>query len=258
MAHEHHRHRHRQRRRRALPAGRRRPSGGRIRGAGSIRSAPGSNATCAPLAPTRGNTSRRARRATSSAITATGPACPSIGTSCSTPTRRGLPRSSWARTTARFFHEHVLVKEPRTESRTPWHHDLPYYCIDGTQCVSFWTALDPVPRAICLELVVGSHRWGKSFMPRKFIGVGLPARGRGPRYHAGHRRASGRIRDRVLRRGAGRRHRLPLPHRPRRARQRLGIGAAPRLRSPLGRRRRPLQGAPRGRFRRPSPRFTGG
>ncbi len=73
--------------------------------------------------------------------------------------------------TARFFHEHVLVKEPKTESRTPWHHDLPYYCIDGTQCVSFWTALDPVPRAVCLELVVGSHRWGKSFMPRKFIGV---------------------------------------------------------------------------------------
>ena len=73
--------------------------------------------------------------------------------------------------TARFFHEHVLVKEPQTESRTPWHHDLPYYCIDGTQAVSFWTALDPVPRAVCLELVAGSHRWGKSFMPRKFAGV---------------------------------------------------------------------------------------
>ena len=63
------------------------------------------------------------------------------------------------------------MKEPRTESRTPWHHDLPYYCIDGTQCVSFWTALDPVPRAVSLELVAGSHRWGKSFMPKKFIGV---------------------------------------------------------------------------------------
>ena len=74
-------------------------------------------------------------------------------------------------TTARFFHEHVLVKEPRTESRTPWHHDLPYYCIDGTQTVSFWTPLDAVPRDVCLELVVGSHRWGKSFLPRKFIGV---------------------------------------------------------------------------------------
>ena len=73
--------------------------------------------------------------------------------------------------TARFFHEHVLVKEPETESRTPWHHDLPYYCIDGTQTVSFWTALDPVPRPICLELVVGSHRWGKSFLPKKFVGV---------------------------------------------------------------------------------------
>ena len=73
--------------------------------------------------------------------------------------------------TARFFHEHVLVKEPRTESRTPWHHDLPYYCIDGTQTVSFWTPLDPVPRSTCLELVVGSHRWGKSFLPKKFIGV---------------------------------------------------------------------------------------
>ena len=73
--------------------------------------------------------------------------------------------------TARFFHEHVLVKEPGTESRTPWHHDLPYYCIDGTQTVSFWTALDPVPRPICLELVVGSHRWGRSFLPKKFVGV---------------------------------------------------------------------------------------
>ena len=50
-----------------------------------------------------------------------------------------------ASSTARFFHEHVLVKEPQTESRTPWHHDLPYHCIDGTQTVSFWTALDPVP-----------------------------------------------------------------------------------------------------------------
>ena len=74
-------------------------------------------------------------------------------------------------TTARFFHEHVLVKEPHTESRTPWHHDLPYYCIDGTQTVSFWTPLDPVPRSVCLQLVVGSHRWGKSFLPKKFIGI---------------------------------------------------------------------------------------
>lgn len=74
-------------------------------------------------------------------------------------------------TQVRFFHEHVLVKEPQTEARTPWHHDLPYYCVEGEQTVSFWTPLDPVPRAVCLQLVAGSHRWGRRFLPRKFIGV---------------------------------------------------------------------------------------
>ncbi|MDG2284809.1 MAG: phytanoyl-CoA dioxygenase family protein, partial [Alphaproteobacteria bacterium] len=29
-----------------------------------------------------------------------------------------------------LFHEHVLVKEPGTLDRTPWHHDQPYYCVD--------------------------------------------------------------------------------------------------------------------------------
>jgi ectoine hydroxylase-related dioxygenase (phytanoyl-CoA dioxygenase family) len=28
--------------------------------------------------------------------------------------------------TARFFHEHILVKEPGTRELTPWHHDQPY------------------------------------------------------------------------------------------------------------------------------------
>ncbi|MCP4302781.1 MAG: phytanoyl-CoA dioxygenase, partial [Gammaproteobacteria bacterium] len=31
----------------------------------------------------------------------------------------------------RIFHEHVLVKEPGTDKITPWHHDQPYYCVDG-------------------------------------------------------------------------------------------------------------------------------
>ena len=47
--------------------------------------------------------------------------------------------------TARFFHEHVLVKEPGAAERTPWHHDQPYYSVDGDQNVSMWIALDPVP-----------------------------------------------------------------------------------------------------------------
>ena len=32
---------------------------------------------------------------------------------------------------ARFFHDHVLVKEPGTAKPTPWHQDAPYYFVDG-------------------------------------------------------------------------------------------------------------------------------
>jgi ectoine hydroxylase-related dioxygenase (phytanoyl-CoA dioxygenase family) len=71
----------------------------------------------------------------------------------------------------RLFHEHVLVKEPGTEERTPWHQDQPYYCVDGAQVCSFWMPLDPVPRHTCPEFVAGSHRWGKWFLPKKFKGA---------------------------------------------------------------------------------------
>lgn len=72
---------------------------------------------------------------------------------------------------ARFFHEHVLVKEPGTDKPTPWHHDQPYYCVDGEQTVSFWIPLDRVPRQTCPEFIVGSHRWGQWFTPTRFTGV---------------------------------------------------------------------------------------
>ena len=71
--------------------------------------------------------------------------------------------------TARFFHEHVLVKEPGAVERTPWHHDQPYYSVDGDQNVSMWIALDPVPSDTAMRFVAGSHRWGRWFIPRKFI-----------------------------------------------------------------------------------------
>jgi ectoine hydroxylase-related dioxygenase (phytanoyl-CoA dioxygenase family) len=37
---------------------------------------------------------------------------------------------------ARFFHEHVLIKEPCTNKPTPRHHDLPYYNVQGRQTAS--------------------------------------------------------------------------------------------------------------------------
>jgi ectoine hydroxylase-related dioxygenase (phytanoyl-CoA dioxygenase family) len=76
-----------------------------------------------------------------------------------------LMRSS----SVRFFHEHVLVKEPGTAEITPWHHDQPYYCVDGDKNVSFWISLDPVPASAGVEFLIGSHRWGRSFVPRKFV-----------------------------------------------------------------------------------------
>ena len=57
----------------------------------------------------------------------------------------------------RMFHDHILVKEPGTTTKTPWHQDQPFYCIDGSQTVSFWVPLDPVPRESTLEFVAGSN-----------------------------------------------------------------------------------------------------
>jgi len=70
-----------------------------------------------------------------------------------------------------LFHEHVLVKEPRTEDKTPWHHDQPYYCVNGNDTCSLWIPLDPVSKETCVKFIAGSHRWGRWFTPTKFVGV---------------------------------------------------------------------------------------
>lgn len=74
---------------------------------------------------------------------------------------------------ARFFHDHILVKEPGSSIVTPWHQDSPYYCVGGEQSVSFWIPLDPIPRATTLECVAGSHRWGVNHKPKRFDGTDL-------------------------------------------------------------------------------------
>lgn len=70
--------------------------------------------------------------------------------------------------TAIFYHDQLLVKEPGTEEVTPWHHDQPYYPVDGEQVASIWLPLDPVARDSAPEFVAGSHRWGRWFAPRYF------------------------------------------------------------------------------------------
>jgi ectoine hydroxylase-related dioxygenase (phytanoyl-CoA dioxygenase family) len=41
--------------------------------------------------------------------------------------------------------------------------------VDGVENVSLWVPLDPVPDSIALRCIRGSHRWGKRFIPRKFV-----------------------------------------------------------------------------------------
>lgn len=68
--------------------------------------------------------------------------------------------------TVRFYFDQIFVKEPGTAEKTPWHHDLPYWPVEGSQVVSLWLALDPVTaESSGLEYVRGSHRWPNRFRP---------------------------------------------------------------------------------------------
>ncbi|MBU9651088.1 phytanoyl-CoA dioxygenase family protein [Burkholderia multivorans] len=69
----------------------------------------------------------------------------------------------------RLFYDHLLVKEPGAEAPTPWHQDLPYWCVDGEQICSLWIVLDRVERdSGLLQFVRGSHRWNRRFRAPDF------------------------------------------------------------------------------------------
>ncbi len=82
-------------------------------------------------------------------------------------------------TRVNFFYDQLLVKEPGTSARTPWHQDQPYWAVSGRQVCSLWLPLDPVPREVAVEYVCGSHAWPE-FSPYHFAngspyaGTGLP------------------------------------------------------------------------------------
>jgi len=85
-----------------------------------------------------------------------------------------------------FYHEHVLNKEPGTTKITPWHHDQPYYPVDGSKVLSIWLPIDPVPKETGVQFLKGSHRWGRWFHPRKFASeCNYPLLGSGDRSEGG-------------------------------------------------------------------------
>jgi ectoine hydroxylase-related dioxygenase (phytanoyl-CoA dioxygenase family) len=78
-----------------------------------------------------------------------------------------------------FFYDQLLVKEPGTAERTPWHQDQPYWAVSGRHVCSVWLPLDSIPEAVSVEYVCGSHLWPE-FNPYHFAdgspyaGTGLP------------------------------------------------------------------------------------
>jgi ectoine hydroxylase-related dioxygenase (phytanoyl-CoA dioxygenase family) len=68
-----------------------------------------------------------------------------------------------------FFYDQLLVKEPDTVERTPWHQDLPYWPLQGEQIISLWVPLDAVtPESGSVIYIQGSHRWDSWFQPQSF------------------------------------------------------------------------------------------
>ncbi len=66
--------------------------------------------------------------------------------------------------TVNFFYEQFFVKRAGSPVETPWHQDIPFWPVAGSQIVSLWMTLDPVTRASSgLEFVRGSHRWTERF-----------------------------------------------------------------------------------------------
>jgi len=73
---------------------------------------------------------------------------------------------------ANIFFDQWLIKEPGTTTRTPWHHDMTYWPIDGTKISTLWLALDRVTKdSGAVEFVKGSHNWGQKYKPASFSGT---------------------------------------------------------------------------------------
>ena len=64
-----------------------------------------------------------------------------------------------------------LVREAGAVNRAPWHHDGPYFDLDGRWCV-LWMGLEPVGPGEGVVFLRGSHKWNRHFMPESFSGTG--------------------------------------------------------------------------------------
>ena len=69
--------------------------------------------------------------------------------------------------TLRLFHDHILIKNPLSPS-TPWHHDRPYYFLDGPKVFSIWITPDKVDEENSLAFCAKSQKSGFTYVPVDF------------------------------------------------------------------------------------------
>ena len=83
-----------------------------------------------------------------------------------------------------LLHDAMWLKEAGSSRRTPWHHDLPFYCMEGEQMCVIWVALDSHPASVSLAFLRGSHRWGRRFRPERINGGWYDGYGDGDGFEA--------------------------------------------------------------------------
>ena len=102
------------------------------------------------------------------------------------------------------------VKDPHSESLTPWHQDQPYLQLGGRQTCNLWVGIDPATGENgAVEWVKGSPQLGQGVRTRTLRWQRAQGGQAGPRSGAGFRQAARPGRYRPLRHRARRLHRRP-------------------------------------------------
>ncbi len=69
----------------------------------------------------------------------------------------------------RIFYDQLLIKGAGCRAETPWHQDVPYWPIRGSQIISVWIPFDAAtPESGVVEYIAGSHLWGRMYAPQTF------------------------------------------------------------------------------------------
>jgi len=63
-----------------------------------------------------------------------------------------------------FFYDQLFIKLARTETRTQWHQDLPFWPLAGSEIPSIWIALSTTDEErSAVQYIAGSHMWPTRF-----------------------------------------------------------------------------------------------